>query len=102
MTRCILLKGFGKRIKFIKEFLCFKTFISILITVSQIGLSIAFEAMADTQGATSSKGARGGAMSSKGATGGLWGHNFKLTLDILELQMKKKKRIKVFFMVVYE
>ena len=30
-------------------------------------------------------------MSSKGATGGPWGHNFELTLDIFELQMKSKK-----------
>ena len=52
-----------------------------------------FGAMTDTQGATSSKGVRGGAMSSKGATGGPWRHNLKLTLDILELQMKSKKQV---------
>ena len=32
------------------------------------------------------------AMSSKGAKGGPWGHNFKLTLDVLELQMKRKNK----------
>ena len=31
-------------------------------------------------------------MSSKGVTGGAWGHSFKLTLDILELVMKSKKK----------
>ena len=39
-----------------------------------------------------------GAMSSKGVRGGPWGHNLNLTLDILELQMKwKKKDLGVFY-----
>ena len=33
------------------------------------------------------------AMNSKGSTWGLWGHNFKLKLDILELQKKIKKKV---------
>ena len=32
-------------------------------------------------------------MSSKGALGGPWGHNLKLTLDILKLQIKQKKAL---------
>ena len=31
--------------------------------------------------------------SSKRGTGGPWGHNLNLTLDILELQMKRKKKV---------
>ena len=45
--------------------------------------------MTDTQGATSSK---EGGMCSKGFTGGPCGHNLNLTLDIVQLQMKRKKR----------
>ena len=32
-------------------------------------------------------------MSSKGATGGPLGHNLNVSLDILELQMKSKKKV---------
>ena len=33
-----------------------------------------------------------GAMSSKGAKGGPWGHNLKLTVDILNFLMKSKNK----------
>ena len=58
-------------------------------------------AMTDIQGVTSSKGATGGAMNSKGATAGLWGYNLKLTLDILELMIKRKKKVIGVFIVVF-
>ena len=41
-------------------------------------------AMTDTQGATSSKGVR---------ERGPWGHAFNLTLNIIDLQIKSKKKI---------
>ena len=49
----------------------------------KVGQVVPLGAITDTQGATSSKGVRGG----------LLGHNFNLTLDILELQMKSKKKV---------
>ena len=56
--------------------------------------------MTDTQGATSSKGVRG-AMSSDEPQGGhkkIWGDD--LFLDILELQMKRKKKVLGIFYAV--
>ena len=41
-------------------------------------------------------------MSCKGAVGGPWGLNLKLTLDILELMLKSKKRILLAFNVSFE
>ena len=44
--------------------------------------------MTDTQGTTSSKGAKGGPWAVKEVTEGQWSHNLKLTLDILKFIMK--------------
>ena len=42
-----------------------------------------------------------GAMSWKRSTEWPWGHNFKLTLDVLGTIMKSEKKSKVFLMLVW-